>query len=215
MLNNDGDLTAPSWLAWDAQGERLALGYDSFVAILGSNPVLALKTSVPMRGSTGGVWNGAELCVCGSDGISVLHLSQEGYDAILTHTHTHTQTQTHTHTHMHMRTHSLLDTSGHACSLSHMCKMYTWMWRVQVVSCTYACNYCRYSNIHSRRVHHTGVRCAASHWSHGGHRHTFQSAVARRRCTPFPFALSASDGSHSRRVNESPLTFHHFGGISI
>ena len=92
MLNNDGDLTAPSWLAWDAQGERLALGYDSFVAILGSNPVLALKTSVPMRGSTGGVWNGAELCVCGSDGISVLHLSQEGYDAILIHTHTHKHT---------------------------------------------------------------------------------------------------------------------------
>ena len=67
VLNNDGDLTAPSWLAWDAQGERLALGYESFVAILGSNPVLALKTSVPMRGSTGGVWNGAEVPLIRSD----------------------------------------------------------------------------------------------------------------------------------------------------
>ena len=84
-LNNDGDITAPSWITWDVQGERLALGYESFVAILGSNPVLALKTSLPVRGSTGGVWNGEDLCVSGSDGITISHLPQEGYDSVHAH----------------------------------------------------------------------------------------------------------------------------------
>ena len=77
-LCGDADLSAPAWLAWDERNALLALGYESFVAVLASAPHLALASTLPLRNSSGGVWSGGRLCVCDPERVSVATIDEKG-----------------------------------------------------------------------------------------------------------------------------------------